>query len=330
MTLRPALGACICALAACGGGGTNPPAGTELDVTIPSGSSVRSIARRLDSAGLIDHPRVFSLYARVRGAESDLKAGRYRFVAGMGYRELIDILRSGAVVTFPLTIPEGLTLREVASLVAVFTGDSASAVVGLLGDSALAVTLGVPGPTLEGYLFPETYRFSEDTPTVDIIETMVRSYQAFWGPRERALADALGLDEREVVTLASIVEEEARLPEERSVIAGVYLNRLEIGMLLQADPTVQYALGAPRERLLFRDIDSVAEHPYNTYTQPGLPPGPIASPGEASLRAALEPATHSYLYFVARDDGSHQFSRTLQEHNNARNQIRRDRESNRE
>jgi UPF0755 protein len=126
------------------------------------------------------------------------------------------------------------------------------------------------------------------------------------------------------VTLASIVEKEARVVDEMPVIAGVYANRLEIGMPLQADPTVQYALGSPRARLLYASIDSVADHPYNTYTNPGLPPGPIASPGEAALRAALEPADVPYLFFVARADGSHEFTRTLREHINAKNRIRDD------
>ena len=154
---------------------------------------------------------------------------------------------------------------------------------------------------------------------------MIGRYRAFWGAEERTRAAALGLGEREVVTLASIVEKEVRWDEERPLVAGVYWNRLQRQMLLQADPTVQYALGGPRARLLYRDIDSVADHPYNTYTQQGLPPGPIASPGAASLHAALRPADHEYIFFVARNDGSHEFTRTLREHNNAKNRIRLDR-----
>ena len=191
-------------------------------------------------------------------------------------------------------------------------------------DSAAAARFGVPGPGLEGYVFPETYRFSEGVEAREIVQAMVDRYRSFWGVEERRLADSLGLDEREVVTLASIVEEEARVPEERPIIAGVYLNRIELGWLLQADPTVQYALGEPKERLLYSDIDAVADNPYNTYTHPGLPPGPIASPGEASLRAVLQPADHSYLFFVARADGSHEFTRTAREHTNAKNRIRRE------
>jgi len=156
---------------------------------------------------------------------------------------------------------------------------------------------------------------------------MVDRYRAWWTPDRKARLEADALTERELVTLASIVEKEARVAPERPIIAGVYRNRLERGMLLQADPTVQYALGEPKERLLYRDIDAVADHPYNTYTQPGLPPGPIASPGGASLEAALEPADVPYLFFVARPDGSHEFTRTAREHVNAKNRIRAERDA---
>ncbi len=320
----------LTSLALAGGcGGSSLPDGTEVDVRILPGTSSQSIARELDSAGLLDHPRLFAAYVRFKGAESDLKAGQYRLEAGSSYRELLEILQTGAVVTVPFTIPEGLTLREVAARIAEYTGDSTDSVRAFLEDSTRVAGLGVPGPTLEGYLFPETYRFAEGVGVAAIVSEIVDQYHAFWGEAERAQAAALGLDEREVVTLASIVEEEARVGEERPVIARVYLNRLEIGMLLQADPTVQYALGEPQPRLLYRHIDAVADNPYNTYTQPGLPPGPIASPGRASLRATLEPAGHDYLFFVARIDGTHEFTRTVREHNNAKNRIRRRRDADR-
>lgn len=281
------------------------------------------IGSELQRGGLIDYPRAFALYARIKGAGRDLKAGHYRFRVGQSWGEILGALRSGELVTVPLTIPEGFTLREIAPRIAELSGLPADSVRAFLENPALAEQLGVPGPTLEGYLFPETYRFSEGLEVAAIVRELVARYRSFWGPRERALADSLELSEREVVTLASIVEEETRRGEERPRIAGVYLNRLRIGMLLQADPTVQYALGEPKPRLLFRDIDSVADHPYNTYVQPGLPPGPIASPGEASLRAVLEPEEHDFLFFVARPDGSHVFTRTAREHVNAINRIRR-------
>ena len=218
-------------------------------------------------------------------------------------------------------------MSQVAERLATYVGDSTDVVLAYLTDPKRVDELDVPGPTLEGYLFPETYRFAEGVGIPAIVRAIVRRYKGFWGDEERALAAGLGLDEREVVTLASIIEKEVRWGDERPVVAGVYWNRLQRDMLLQADPTVQFALGRPRARLLYRDIDAVADHPYNTYTHPGLPPGPIASPGAASLRAALQPADHEYIFFVARNDGSHEFTRTLREHNNARNRIRLGRES---
>lgn len=305
------------------GGAEGPPAGTEVDVRIEAGSTVRTIGEQLRRAGLIDHPRMFSLYVRFKGAQTELKAGHYRFIVGASWGEMLTAMRDGRLVTLPLTIPEGFTIREIAVRLADFTGRPPDSIRLELEDSTLVHDLAVPGPTLEGYMFPETYRFSEGIPVRRIVEEAVTRYRDFWGPAERALADSLGLSEREVVTLASIVEKEARRPEEQPTIAGVYLNRLEIGMLLQADPTVQYALGEPKPRLLFSDIDSVADHPYNTYTQPGLPPGPIASPGEGALRAVLRPEEHDFLFFVADSDGSHVFTRTSREHINAVNRIRR-------
>ena len=306
--------------AACGGNGPSGP----VEVEIPDGAGARQIGARLERAGLIEFPRIFALYVRLRGEEGALKAGRYRFDRDDGWGDIVSALSRGEVVTYPITVPEGFTARELAPRIAELAGVPPDSVLTLLRDTALAGELGVPGPTLEGYLFPETYRFSEGLSPRQIIEAMVERYRAFWGPEERRLADSLGLDEREVVTLASIVEEEARHYEEGPVIAGVYLNRLDRGMLLQADPTVQYALGERRQRLLYRDIDRVASDPYNTYTQAGLPPGPIASPGESSLRAVLNPADVPYLFFVARPDGYHVFTETERQHINAKNRIRRE------
>ncbi|WP_420633655.1 endolytic transglycosylase MltG [Candidatus Palauibacter sp.] len=302
--------------------GRSTPDGSVVEIRVPEGTSSGGVARVLEEAGLISHPGVFDAYVRVRGDSRTLKAGRYEIPRGVSYGYLLETLRSGAVATTPLTIPEGLGVTEITERLAAYTGDSVAAVRAFLADPARVSELDVPGPTLEGYLFPETYRFADGVGFPVIVTAMVGRYHAFWADEERAEAAALGLDEREVVTLASIVEKEVRRGAERPVVAGVYWNRLQLGMLLQADPTVHYALGEPRSRLLYRDIDAVAEHPYNTYTQPGLPPGPIASPGVASLRAALNPADHDYIFFVARADGSHEFTRTLREHNAAISRIR--------
>jgi UPF0755 protein len=308
---------------------TTPPAGGPgegeiVEIVVPPGAGALAIGRQLRDERLVRSPRLFALAARWKGVDSSLKAGRYRVSGGMSWGEILDVIAAGAVVTFPLTVPEGFTLRELAPRVAEATGVEVDSVLRLATDSAFVSAAGVPGPSLEGYLFPETYRFAEGLSPADLMLEMVDRYHEYWTPARRARLDSLSMGERELVTLASIVEEEARVADERPIIAGVYSNRLEIGMLLQADPTVQYALGEPKARLLFADIDRVADNPYNTYTHAGLPPGPIASPGEASLDAALYPADVPYLFFVARPDGSHAFTRTNREHINARNRIRRE------
>jgi UPF0755 protein len=295
----------------------------EVEVVIQGGATAIQIGRELRAAGLVQYPRIFALTARVIGSESSLKAGRYRFALDASYFEMLEALERGTVETVTLTIPEGFTLRQISDRVAAFTGLDPDSVRDLLDDSLFVASLNVPGPTLEGYLFPDTYRFAEDLPVQTVLREMVSQYHAFWTPERRARLGSIELTERELVTLASIVEKEARVGTERPIIAGVYWNRLQRDMLLQADPTVQYALGGePRERLLYSDIDAVADNPYNTYTQLGLPPGPIASPGEASLDASLSPAEVPYLFFVARPDGSHEFTRTNREHINAKNRIR--------
>jgi UPF0755 protein len=306
---------------------TAPPSAEQAvemtEVVIPTGATALEVGEALRSVGLVRYPRAFALTARVLGAEGSLKAGRYRFARDASWFRMLDQLERGSVEMLSLTIPEGFTLRQIGARVAEFTGDSPDSIRLLMRDSAFVATLQVPGPTLEGYLFPDTYRFADDLSARAIILALVDRYHEFWTLERRARLDSIGFSERELVTLASVVEKEARVGEERPVIAGVYVNRLQRGMLLQADPTVQYALGGePRERLLYAAIDSVAGHPYNTYTQTGLPPGPIASPGEAALDASLSPADVPYLYFVARPDGSHEFTRTNREHINAKNRIR--------
>jgi len=296
----------------------------SVEIEVPSGASAVRIGRVLEDSSLVRFPRLFALFARWRGTAEDLKAGRYIIPAEASWTDILEVLERGAVVTTPFTIPEGYSARQISGILAEITGTPVDSVGELMVDSLLVVEFGVPGPGLEGYLFPETYRIAEGLSPEDLLRILAQSYLRFWTAERRALLDSSGRTEREVVTLASIVEKEARVVEEMPTIAGVYTNRLRMGMLLQADPTVQYALGSPRSPLLYASIDSVADNPYNTYTHIGLPPGPIASPGAAALEAALQPADVPYLYFVARADGSHEFTRTLREHNNAKNRIRRD------
>lgn len=320
---RVALGS-LGPLLALGCGPGTSDAGAPVSFTIPAGSSFDQVVDTLTTHGLIVFPLGFEAAARLRGDDREIRAGRYRVPGDIGWIPLLDHLVAGRVVTVPLTIPEGFTLRQIAPRVAELTGVPVREVERRLEDPAAAGQWGVPGPTLEGYLFPETYRFAPDVPVERVVRAMVEGYRRFWTGERLARAAELGMSRREVTTLASIIEGEARSIEEMPTISGVFHNRLRLGYLLQADPTVQYALGGRRERLLYADIDSVADHPYNTYTQPGLPPGPIGTPGEAALIAALEPADVEFLYFVARPDGSHTFTRSLAEHNRARIEARRE------
>ncbi len=301
-----------------------PADGETVLFTVAPGATFEQITDTLVARGLVRRPLLFRIYGRVRRDDRNVRSGRYALAAGSGWRNLLDALVEGRVRMVPVTIPEGFTLPQIATRVAGITVLAADTVeVRLDGDSA-HVQWSVPGPGLEGYLFPDTYLFARGVPLEAVVEAMSERYRSYWTLERQARAAELGLSEREVVTLASIIQAEVRVPGEMPTISAVYHNRLRIGMLLQADPTVLYALGGHRPRLLFAAIDSVADNPYNTYTRGGLPPGPIGAPGAAALDAALHPAEVDYLYFVANADGSHTFSRTLTEHNRARARARRE------
>ena len=308
-------------LTACGG--TSEGEGEKIRVHVPRGASMSQVADSLAARDIIDGAFAFRVYARVKGLAGSIKAGTYEFRRGAGWDRLLDDLANGRVVNDRLVIPEGWDIRRIAPSLAEISGLPADSVADILFDSATAGRFGVPGPTLEGYLFPATYTFPVDAPLDTLLERIVERYHAVWTPERRARADSIGMNEREVVTLASIVEAEARRPDELRTISAVYHNRLRRNYPLQADPTVQYALGERQARLLYAHIDSSAENPYNTYRRPGLPPGPIGSPGEAAIDAALDPDTVSYFFFVARPDGSHVFTRTFAEHQRAVQQARR-------
>jgi UPF0755 protein len=272
---------------------------------------------------IVKWPSLFRHYARLRGLATRVKPGTYAFREGTGWDVALDALVAGRILTTKLVLPEGIGVRDVAERIAAIAGVSADSLAAALADTAAARRWDVPGPTLEGYLHPATYDVPVDAGAAALIELIVRTYKQVWTPERRARADSLRMSEREIVTLASIIEREAVHPEEMPLMSAVYHRRLRIGMRLQADPTVQYALGEHKARLLFADIERVKDHPYNTYTRAGLPPGPIAAASERAIEAALHPADLEYLYFVARPDGTHIFSRTLAEHNRAVAQARR-------
>lgn len=306
-------------LAGCGGKGEGP----IERVRVPAGSSFSQVADTLSARGIIKGKPLFKLYARISGSDGRIKPGTYGFRKKQSWESILTDLREGDVLTLRFVIPEGWSLDRIAKRMASLTEQDSTAVLEMLMDSAFVAQFGVPGPTLEGYLYPATYEFDVGIPVDSVVRRLVGRYQQAWTPALRARADSINMNEREVVTLASIVEKEAKRREEMPLIASVYHNRLRIGMALQADPTVQYALGGHRARLLYSHIRDAADNPYNTYANRGLPPGPIGSPSSLAIKAVLYPDTTRFLYFVARPDGSHVFTRSLAEHNRAKVASRR-------
>lgn len=311
--------AMIAAAAACAGDGGGNPHGPPLRVTVPAGAGLATIADSLARRGIVSDAGKFRRFAKGQdGAASRLKPGIYAFRAGESWKTIVDRIVRGDVVKARIVVPEGWTARQIAARLAAELGGNADSIYAHLADTAAARSYAVPGPTLEGYLYPATYVVPLGTPVRRVVADMVRRYQRAWTPDMRRQLAAAGMSERDAVTLASIVEREAKDWHERPTISAVYHNRLRKGMRLQADPTVQYALGHQHARLLYRDIASVASDPYNTYTHAGLPPGPIASPSQGAIQAALAPAPADFLYFVARPNGTHVFTRTLAEHERAK------------
>jgi UPF0755 protein len=306
-------------LAACGGSGD----GELVRVHVPVGASFSQVTDSLASKDVIRAATLFKIYARAKSATGSVKPGTYAFRKGTSWSQVLADLNSGRVLTARLVIPEAWDLRGIGPRIAEATGLDVDSVMFVLTDTATASRLGTPGPTLEGYLYPATYTFPVAAPLDTILRQMVGTYSRVWTAERRARAAELGLSEREIVTLASIIEKEARIRDEMPTISAVYHNRLRRNMRLEADPTVQYALGEHQQRLLYAHIDSVAGNPYNTYRHAGLPPGPIGSPSSMGIDAALNPAAVDFLFFVARPDGSHVFTRTFAEHTRARGMVRR-------
>ena len=314
--LRRALVALCVVSAACAG----QPHGTPSRVIIPRGASFRQAADSLARSGIIGSPRLFRLYGRITGGDRNIKPGTYLLKHGTPWSDIVNALNGGHGLVNTVTIPEGFTVSQITPLLARTLAVPADSVQAAMRDTALLSRLNVPNPTLEGYVFPDTYAFPVGTTARQAVREMVYAFERRWKPEWDERAAELKINRNDLVTMASIVEKEARVPEERPVIAAVYYNRLRRGMLLQADPTVQYALGHHVGRVLYKDL-AVAS-PYNTYVHKGLPPGPVASPGVASLAAAANPANVPYLYFVATHDGHHEFRMTLEQHTSAVRQVR--------
>lgn len=313
---RTVLAFAFLGFAACG----PTPSGAPTRIIIPRGASFSDAADSLGEAGLIGSRRGFRLYGRIWGGDRNIKPGTYLLKHGTPWRDIVKALNGGRGLVNTLTIPEGFTIQQIKPVLVRRLFVTPESVEEAVRDTALLRRLDVPTPTLEGYLFPDTYAFPAGTTASQAVHEMVRGFERRWKPEWETRLPALKINRNDLVTMASLVEKEARVPEERPVIAAVYYNRLRRGMLLQADPTVQYAMGRHVSRVMYKDLKT--RSPYNTYLNKGLPPGPIASPGAASLAAAANPAKVDYLYFVARPDGRHEFRRTLDEHNNARRHVR--------
>jgi UPF0755 protein len=288
----------------------------EQFVDIPPGAGTASIGRALVERGIVRDTLSFRAALWMSGDARRLKAGEYRFDAAMTPRDVIAKIARGDVAQMTVTFREGLTIAEMATIAEENGVGTAAAFVAAARDVSRIRELDPQARDLEGYLFPETYALPRRSGAELLVGAMVDRFLKVLTPEMQARARERGLSIRELVTLASIVEKETGNAAERPEVAAVYVNRLRIGMALQADPTVIYALQkSGRYAGNIRRDDLQMESPYNTYRYPGLPPGPIASPGKAALDATLNPAAGEFLYFVSRNDGTHAFARTLEEHN---------------
>ena len=295
-----------------------PPAGArQIEVVIPARSSLSAIETILADNRVIQADFRFAVLAILTGAAKRLRAGEYGFAPGQRPIDVLRILKEGRVLYRPVTIPEGTEMVKVAGILAAGGWAEPERFLHLARDPGMLAELGIPGNSLEGYLFPDTYFLSKGQQgEKEIIEIMVARHFQVYNDIVRSMTDTPpDLSHHAIITLASIVEKETGEPEERPLVASVFLNRLQRGMRLQADPTVRYGLTENAGPLTRDELKYPT--PYNTYLVEGLPPGPITNPGMAAIVAVIFPAATDYLYFVAKDDARHHFSRTLQEHNRA-------------
>jgi len=290
--------------------------GEEKKVLIQKGSSFKQVVQLLKKEGLLRSPTRFYLMAKFLGITDKVKAGEYLMNTSMLPQEILQKMLLGEVIRYRVTIPEGYTIRQIAGYL-----ENQGIIKDQEGFLRLAfspefiASLGIDGEGVEGYLFPDTYFFPKGLPPEEMIKTMVRNFKQVYKTDFTLRAAELGLTDREIIILASIIEKETGLIEERSIISAVFHNRLKRGMALCSDPTVIYGIVQFDGNL--RKEDLAKETPYNTYFIKGLPPGPISNPGKSSILAALHPAPVEYLYFVSRNDGTHHFSKSLREHNEA-------------
>ncbi|OPZ60861.1 MAG: putative aminodeoxychorismate lyase [Deltaproteobacteria bacterium ADurb.Bin510] len=290
-----------------------PAAGVK--VTIEPGSSLFTIARQLEAAGVIADARCFSLVAIMTGKMRKLQAGTYEFKEPLRPGAVLEILTSGKVMYYKLTIPEGANIYDIADMVAASGRISRREFLAAALSPATARRFGIDAPSMEGFLYPETYYLTDDTDTLKLMERMVAQFRDFYPPAYQERARVLGLSTLEVITLASMIEKEAVDPADKPLISSVFHNRLKQNMRLQSDPTAVYGIPDFKGRIYPRHLRR--QSAYNTYRHRGLPPGPICNPDRDSIKAALYPTASPYLYFVATGGGRHTFTTSLEDHNRA-------------
>jgi len=284
-------------------------------VIVSPGQRFKALSQELHQSGIIEHPAKFDLLARLKKSDKSIKAGEYLLSSAMPPNKILDILVSGKVRLYRITVPEGYNLNQIAALVANSGLTTASGFLKAAADAALPREMGIDADSFEGYLFPETYYFPKNIAPEKIISTMVKRFWSMLKPQWEQQATTLGLTTHQVVTLASIIEKETGAAFERPIISSVFHNRLKRKMRLESDPTVIYGIKDYNGNITRKHLNTPT--PYNTYKINGLPPGPIASTGIKAVEAALYPADTQFLYFVSKKDHTHQFSTNIKDHNRA-------------
>ncbi len=303
-----------------------PPSREKVwkEIEVSEGMSFRAISNTLQKEGIIRYRGYFQIIGRLQGISRKVRVGYYGMNTNMSLWEVLETLRKGKIIEYEVVIPEGYNLYQIGwTLSATPLISQPHEFVDLVKNKAYVHSLGIEADTLEGYLFPDTYYLPKGIKLEDIPKKMVQRYKAVFTDTYRSRAKELGFTEHQILTLASIVEKEAKVATERKLISAVYHNRLKQGMKLQADPTAVYGTKAWITKVTKEDLKR--RSPYNTYLHKGLPPGPIANPGEGSIIAALYPEKNDYLYFVAQGDGSHYFSKDFGAHEKAIGRYRANR-----
>ncbi len=304
----------------------NTPAsrdGKKVTITIKSGSSFPAITRTLIRSGILKNDKGFKFAARIKRAHRKIKAGEYELSSSMSPLEVLKAMTTGKVKYYSVTFPEGYSIVEMAKTLEDAGIVTSEEFIEKARKEFLVAKLGFTGKSLEGYLFPDTYKFTKPMNAAEIINMMTGRFNQVYGTEKKDKTRELGLTMSELITLASIIEKETGAAEEMPIISAVFHNRLRRGIALQSDPTVIYGIKDFNGNITKKDLRTKTA--YNTYTFRGLPPGPIANPGKNAIEAALNPANVSYLYFVSRNNGTHVFSNTLKEHNRAVNKFQKDR-----